>query len=126
MSLKRITARLKRKITSMLMCLGLIYYPVDRFITQIVLVKHKEVCLKINGKQSVKLKSESIKFNNRSKQIAVPFKIYPDFESVLKELKRINKDSNTSYTKKYQEHIPCSFAYKVVCIDDKLAKKWSQ
>ena len=125
MSLKRITARLKRKITSMLMYLGLIY-PVDRFIIQIVLVKHKEVCLKINGKQSVKLKSESIKFNNRSKQIAVPFKIYPDFESVLKELKRINKDSNTSFTKKYQEHIPCSFAYKVVCIDDKLAKKCSQ
>ena len=27
-----------------------------------------------------------------------------------------------SYTKKYQDHIPCSFAYKVVCIDNKLSK----
>ena len=24
--------------------------------------------------------------------------------------------------KKYQDHIPCSFAYKVVCIDDKFSK----
>ena len=28
----------------------------------------------------------------------------------------------TSYTEKYQAHIPFSFAYKVVCIDDKLSK----
>ena len=25
--------------------------------------------------------------------------------------------------KKYQDHIPCSFGYKVVCIDDKFAKQ---
>ena len=24
--------------------------------------------------------------------------------------------------KKYQDHIPCSFAYNVVCIDDKFSK----
>ena len=24
-----------------------------------------------------------------------------------------------SYSKKYQDHIPCSFAYKLVCVDDK-------
>ena len=27
-----------------------------------------------------------------------------------------------SYTKKYQDHIPCSFAYKVVCVDNKFSK----
>ena len=27
-----------------------------------------------------------------------------------------------SYTKKYQDHISCSFAYKVVCIDDRFTK----
>ena len=27
-----------------------------------------------------------------------------------------------SYTKKYQDHVPCSFAYKVVCVDDKYSK----
>ena len=27
-----------------------------------------------------------------------------------------------SYTKKYHEHVPCSYAYKVVYIDDKYSK----
>ena len=26
------------------------------------------------------------------------------------------------YSKKYQYHIPCSFAYKLVCVDDKFIK----
>ena len=49
------------------------------------------------------------------------FKTYPDFEVVLKGVRR-DKGSNASYTKKYQAHIPCSFTYKVVCIDDKFSK----
>ena len=32
-------------------------------------------------------------------------------------------DSNGPYERKYQDHIPCSFAYKVVCIDNKFCKK---
>ena len=39
-------------------------------------IEHKETCLKINGKQTVKLKSGSIKSKNHLKQLAVPFKIY--------------------------------------------------
>ena len=27
-----------------------------------------------------------------------------------------------SYTKKYHDHVPCSYAYKIVCIDDRLSK----
>ena len=27
-----------------------------------------------------------------------------------------------SYTKKYHDHIPCSYAYKIVCIDDRFSK----
>ena len=27
-----------------------------------------------------------------------------------------------SYTSKYQDHVPCSFAYKLVCVDDKYSK----
>ena len=46
--------------------------------------EHKEACLKINSKQSVKLRSVSIKFKNNFKQLPVPFKIYYDFESLLK------------------------------------------
>ena len=43
--------------------------------------EHRETCLEINGKQSVKLKSGAIKFRNYFKQITVPFKIYVDSES---------------------------------------------
>ena len=32
------------------------------------------------------------------------------------------KKNSTSYTVKYQKHIPCSFAYKAVCIDDRFSK----
>ena len=79
--------------------------------------------LKINGnKQSVKLKSSLIKLKNYFKQLAVSFKIYADFESVLKGVKINGRSNNTSCTDKNQKHVPCSFAYKVVCIDDKFSK----
>ena len=60
--------------------------------------EHKKVCLKINGKQSIKLKSGSIKFKNYFKQLAVPFKIYTDFESVLKGVHSDENDNNDSYS----------------------------
>ena len=41
-----------------------------------ILIEHKEYCLIINGKQSVKLKTGSIRFKNYFKQLLVPFKIY--------------------------------------------------
>ena len=74
-----------------------------------VLIKHKENCLSINGKQSVKLEKGIIKFENYFKQIPVPFKIYADFECNLRSV----ESYEGSYTKKYQDHIPCSFAYKL-------------
>ena len=56
------------------------------FSRESVLIKHKENCLSINGKQSVKLEKGIIKFENYFKQIPVPFKIYADFECNLKKL----------------------------------------
>ena len=50
------------------------------FSRESVLIKHKENCLSINGKQSVKLEKGIIEFENCFKQMPVPFKIYPDFE----------------------------------------------
>ena len=83
-----------------------------------MLIKHKENCLSINGKQSVKLEKGMIEFENYFKQIPVPFKIYADFEYNLKSI----KCKEGSYTEKYQDHIPCSFAYKIVCIDNRFSK----
>ena len=63
------------------------------------------------------------KFKNYFKQIAVPFKIYANFESLLKRIHSDDRSNNPSYTKKYQAHIPCIFAYKVVFIDDRFSKQ---
>ena len=93
-------------------------YCLKCFSSQKILIKHKENYLKINGKQIVKLKVGSIEFKNHFKQLAVPFKVYANFEG----LKSSDKN-NTSYTKKYQDHIPCRFAYKVVCVDSKSSKR---
>ena len=54
------------------------------FSSERILIEHKENCLIINGKQSIKLKSGSISFKNYFKQLPVPFKIYADFECLLK------------------------------------------
>ena len=86
--------------------------------------EHKEDCLAINGKQSVKLESGFISSKNYSKQIPVSFKKHADLECILEKVHGdIQCTSNSSYTKKYQNHVFCGFAYKVVCVDNKLSKK---
>ena len=64
----------------------------------------------------------SRKFKNYFKQLAAPFKVYADFESALERIQSNDSDNNDSYTKRYKKHIPCSFAYKVVCIGDRFIK----
>ena len=83
-----------------------------------MLIKHKKDCLSIIGEQSVQLEEGTTEFQNYFKQMSVPFKIYADFEGNLERV----ESYEGSYTRKYQCHIPCSFAYKVVCIDDKFSK----
>ena len=63
----------------------------------------------------MKLEEGIIEFENYSKQIPVAFKIFADFECNLSGA----ESYEGSFTKKYQDHVPCTFAYKVVCIDDK-------
>ena len=92
------------------------------FNSEKVLIEYHEDCLMINGKQNVKLVKGFIESKNFNKQIPVPFKIYADFECLLKSIDiGVNNDC-FSYTKKYQDHVPCSFAYKTVCIEDKFSK----
>ena len=84
-----------------------------------VSTKHKEFCLTINGAQSVRLEKGTIEFKNYFKQIPVPFKNYADFECDLKSV----ESYEGSYSKKYQYHVPCSFTYKLVCVDDEFTKQ---
>ena len=68
--------------------------------------------------QSIKTEEGIIEFKNYFKQMSVPFKIYADFECNLKNVEIYEG----SCTKKYHDHIPCSFAYKIVCIDNRFSK----
>ena len=55
------------------------------FNSENVLIEHGKDCLSINGGQRVKLEKEFIILNNFNKMIPVPFKIYADFECLLKK-----------------------------------------
>ena len=83
-----------------------------------LLIKHKEDCLSINEIQSVKVEEGIIQFENYFKQLPISFKIYADFECSLRDV----ESYEGSYTKKYHCHVPCSFACKIVCTDDRFSK----
>ena len=88
------------------------------FRSERVMIKHKEDCFRINGKQSVKLEEGIIESENYCRQIPVPFKIHADFECKLRGV----ESYVGAYIKNYQDHVPCSFGYKVVCVDDRFTK----
>ena len=69
----------------------------QRFSSKNVLTGHKDVCLSINGVQSVRLKKGTIEFKNYFKQILVPLKIYADFGCNLKSV----ESYEGSYSKEY-------------------------
>ena len=71
------------------------------FSSKNVFTEHKEICLSINGAQSVRLEKGTIEFKNYFKQIPVPFKIYADFECNLKIVE--------SYEGSYSKNIKITF-----------------
>ena len=82
------------------------------------MIKHREDCLSISGEQSINLEKVTIEFKNYFKQLQVPFKTYADFECNLENVECYEG----TYIKKYHEHVPCSYACRVVCIDDRFSK----
>ena len=44
--------------------------------------------------------------------------IFADFESILLPENNKKQNPDVSYTNKYQNHVPCCFGYKLVCVDD--------
>ena len=67
-------------------------------------------------------KCEYDKFKNFERKIKSPFLMYPDFESILLPEDNGKQNPNEFYTNKYQKHIPCSYGYKLLCVDDKFSK----
>ena len=91
------------------------------FSSQKYLLEHKENCLIMNGKQSVKLKSGSINIKNYFKQLPVPFKIYADFECILKGVV-IKIMAHTQ--KNIKTKFPAIFLTKLFVLVISLAKKF--
>ena len=75
--------------------------------------------MSINGAQSVILEKGTIEFKNYFRQTPVTFKVYADFEC---NLESVESNEAVLTQKNYQDHIPCSFAYKLVCVDDEFSK----
>ena len=94
----------------------------QHFSSERVLEKHKENCLVINDAQRVKLSKGYISFKSYSNKMRVPFKIYADFECILKKSKGCDEVKNSLSSVKMQDHVPCGFGYKVVCVDDRFSK----
>ena len=63
-------------------------------------------------------------FQNYHRQLRAPFVIYAGFESITEKWSGGTPNNNNSYTKAFQKHTDCSYAYKVAsCYDDKYAKQ---
>ena len=54
--------------------------------------------------------------------MCVPFKIYADFECILKKCDNVVGSCDSSWSVKEGEHIPCGFGYKVACVDNRFSK----
>ena len=94
------------------------------------LENHRQDCIVINGTQAIELPEikydengqeiiPSVYFKNHHKGLPRPFVIYVDFECPTEKKSSCTPSDEKSYTKKYQNHTPCSFGYKVVCRYDK-------
>ena len=73
--------------------------------------------MSINDAQSVRLEKGATESKNYFKQLPVPFKVYADFECNIDSVDTYEG----SYSKKYQDHIPSGFAFKLVCVDNKFS-----
>ena len=88
------------------------------FSVENVLAEHKKVCLSINDARSLRLEKVTINFKNYFKQIPDSFKVYTDFQSNFESF----NSYEGPYLNKYLDQVPRSFAYKLVCVDNKFTK----
>ena len=97
------------------------YNCINHFPSEESLVEHRKVCIVVNGKQAVKMpKPNSFIEAGVVPALPPPFVIYADFESCIVPC---TDGKETEHTTQLDEHVPCSFCYKVICpLDDSLSK----
>src|SRR5688572_8188977 len=83
--------------------------------------RHSEYCSQQDA-QRIELPEPGtmLSFKNYYRKMRVPFVVYADFESFIKPIDTCQPNPNTSYTNKYQKHVPSSFCYYIKCFDDDL------
>ncbi|XP_065642809.1 uncharacterized protein LOC136074419 [Hydra vulgaris] len=83
------------------------------------LSNHKSYC---ETRDSVRIElpppNSTMQFTNHNKSMRVPFIVYADFESFIKQIDTCEPNPYESYTKQYQKHIPSSFCYYIKCFDE--------
>ena len=87
-----------------------------------LLKENEKYCQKQKAQRTLMPKgNKPVHFTNIHKQLKAPFVVYADSECLLKPLSNIGVTTgiveNPEKQVKYQEHVPYSFAYKIVSID---------
>ncbi|XP_065667193.1 uncharacterized protein LOC136087681 [Hydra vulgaris] len=59
-----------------------------------------------------------MQFTSHNKSMRVPFVVYAEFESFIKQIDTCEPNPNESYTKQYQKHIPSSSCYYIKCFNE--------
>ena len=81
--------------------------------------KHQEYCYNNECVKTIMPEPGTyLRFKNFVHSEKVPFIVYADMESLIKNMDNCDPDPNKSYTKKYQKHEPISFSYYIKCFND--------
>ena len=85
--------------------------------------KHKEYCYNNECVKTIMPpKGTYLRFKNFVHSEKVPFIVYADFESLIKNMDNCDPNPIKSYTKKYQKHEPISFSYYIKCFKDSVSE----
>lgn len=78
--------------------------------------EHKRYCMKNKPAKIIlpEPNDKYIYFKNIKFTQEIPFVIIADFETILLNISKCNKNKNESYTTKYQQHEPCGYCYYVL------------
>ena len=95
-------------------------------IVYILLVVHFNNCFKIYVKQKIKMiwQYKIVKIKNFVRQTKSPFRIYADFENISVPEENGKQNSDVPHGNNFQNHVLCSYGYKLACFDDQFSKSF--
>ena len=99
-------------------------YCFQAFSTEEISKSHIKDCFTINGKQKIIMPKKSKYVKVKTKVTIYDLCRFWKYISAIED----NGEQNPkeSYTNKCQEHIACSYAYKLVCVDDKFSTSFKR